>query len=90
MNFTTHKRETISGPGLQNALNKVADDWAALGEAIYKENAYADHVPESVKLLNREEHYTRAAEIRAGEVKSFTIWQRVNEVLTGECVALLP
>lgn len=87
--FITHDKRTISESEFQEALNKVADDWERLGEAIYKENAYADHVSESLKLSNRDQHYARAAEIRAGQVNSFTIWQRVTELLTGECVALL-
>ena len=88
--FRTHTGEMVQGERLQAALDAVADDWAALGHAIRRENAYAGHVSEATKdqLLARD--LKTAERIRQGEVVSFTIWQRVNEKLTGECVALLP
>lgn len=88
--FQTHTRETISGDRLQMALNKAANDWEKLGHDIYKENAYADHVTEDIKLKELQKHIDTAKAIRNGEVRTFTIWQRVNTELTGECVALLP
>ena len=88
--FRTHTGEMVQGERLQAALGAVADDWAALGHAIRREDAYASHVGEATKdqLLARD--LEAAERIRQGEVASFTIWQRVNEKLTGECVALLP
>lgn len=79
MTFTTH----------DEALNSVADDWEQLARDIRKEDAYASHVSvlekdgEMLRMMNT------AAEIRKGVIKSFTIWQRVNEKITGECVAFL-
>lgn len=87
--FRTHTGETVQGERLQTALDAVADDWAALGHAIRREDAYASHVSEEAKDQRLARDLESADRIRRGEVKSFAIWQRVNEKLTGECVALL-
>ena len=87
--FTTHTGEIVTGERLQKALKAVADDWEKLGRDIYAEDCYASHVSEDTKLKNLQDHIDRAEEIRQGIVESFTIWQRVNTKLTGECVALL-
>lgn len=86
----THTGEIVTGPRLTAALNKVADDWANLACAIRGEDAFASHVTEETKEQALTEMLERAEAIRNGDIGSFTIWQRVNEVLTGECVALLP
>lgn len=87
--FRTHTGEIVTGDRLASALNTVADDWAALGHAIRKEDAYASHVTEKTKddILLRDLAF--AETIRRGEATSFTVWQRINTTLTGECVALL-
>lgn len=80
----------ISRERLQVALDAVADDWAELGRAIRTEDRYADHVSEETKEKALCDMLLRAEAIRLGDLGSFTIWQRVNTKLTGECVALLP
>lgn len=85
----THTGEIITGERLVNARAKVADDWAALSHAIRKEDCYASHVTEAEKDDALIEGLARAEQIRRGENYSFTIWQRINTELTGECVALL-
>ena len=87
--FRTHTGEIVTGDKLQAALNAVADDWAALGRAIRAEDRYASHVTEETKDAALVKMLASAEAIRQGDVKSFTIWQRVNAKLTGECVALL-
>lgn len=87
--FRTHTGEIVTGQRLHDALNAVADDWATLGRAIRKEDRYADHVSEETKDAALAEMLARADAIRHGDLGSFTIWQRVNTKLTGECVALL-
>jgi hypothetical protein len=87
--FVTHTGEIVSGERLQDAINNVANDWANLAYAIRKENAYAPHVTEKQKEDALNKMLTSAEEIRQGNINSFTIWQRVNNYLTGECVALL-
>ncbi len=89
INFTTHIGEIIVGDKLQKALNKVGDDWEQLGYNIREENYYAPHVSEETKEANLQCHIIRASEIRRGEIKSLTIWQRVNKELTGLCIPLL-
>ena len=88
--FRTHLGEIITGPRLTDAINAVADDWAILSHAIRREDAYASHVPDAKKESILQEELAYAEEIRAGEhLNNFTIWQRVNEKLTGECIAFL-
>ena len=79
----------IAGGRLQAALTQVANDWRELAHAIYKEDHYASHVAEEHKAQYRDEMLARADAIEAGEIESFTIAQRVDTALTGECVALL-
>lgn len=89
MQFKTHTGEIVTGDRLQKALNTVADFWADNARAIRKENRYASHVTEDRKEKNLKDQLERAEQIRGGDIGSFTIWQRVNTELTGECVALL-
>lgn len=88
--FRTHNGDIIKGAELQTALDTVADDWHELAHAVYKENAYADHVTEKTKLDNLQRGIETAARIKLGEETGFWLWQRVNTVLTGECIAMLP
>lgn len=86
--FTTHIGRVVTGEELKAALSAVADDWAQLAIAIHREDCYAPHVT----LEQRDEYLIEmlkdAEDIRAGHVRSFTIRQRINTKLTGECVAL--
>lgn len=91
MNFRTHQGEVVKGKRLQAALNKVADFWAENAKAVRLEDAYADHVTEATKENILQQHLEQAERIRQGtEPMGFWLWQRVNEELTGECVAYLP
>jgi hypothetical protein len=76
-------------PKFMDACKKVANDWRELGHAILKENAYASHVTEQQKIDHLNEHLELADRIEKGEITSFTIWQRINQELTGECVGFL-
>lgn len=90
MIFRTHTGEQVQGDRLQAALNTVADWYTDNAYGIREEDLYASHVTEVQKddyLARGLEH---AEDVRAGEVTSFAVWQRVNEVLTGECVGFLP
>lgn len=88
LTFRTHDGETVTGERLNVALNAVADDWQQLAYDIRKEDRYASHVSEEKKDALLQEALHRAQEIRKGVIGSFTIWQRVNTKLTGDCVAL--
>lgn len=85
----THTGQIIRGEQVRAARAKVADDWAALGHAIRAEDDYADHVTAEEKDANLRAQLARADEIRSGDACDFTIWQRINAELTGECVPLL-
>lgn len=89
MNFRTHTGEIVSGARLTEALASVANDWADNARAIRREDHYASHVTEAEKDQYLTDDLAFAETIRNGAVTSFTIWQRVNTALTGECVALL-
>lgn len=84
-----HTGQTVNGPTLNAALAKVASDWRSLALDIRLENAYASHVTDAEKNADMNTMLDEANRIEAGEIKSFTIWQRVNTVLTGECVSFL-
>ena len=88
--FRTHTGEVVEGECLAAALKQVSDDWRRLGFDIRNEDAYADHVTEAEKDAALLTMLDEADAVASGRVQSFTIWQRVNAVLTGECVALLP
>jgi hypothetical protein len=90
MKFITHTNEIVTDERLQNALNKVADFWAENSKAIKDQNLYALHVTEEQKVLDLNKGLEFAEKIRNGYFDNFTIWQRVNTELTGECIALLP
>ena len=89
MQFKTHTGEIVTGERLQSALKQVANDWRDIARAIRSKDLYASHVTEETKDARLAEALDRADKIEAGNVGSFTIWQRVNTVLTGECVGFL-
>ena len=75
---------------IKKALNAVADFYAGNAQAIYDKDLYASHVTKETKESNLKDGLKRANDIRQGVIKSFAEWQRVNEELTGNCVAFLP
>jgi hypothetical protein len=88
--FVTHTGEAVTGERLEQAFNKVADFFESNARKIREEDPYAAHVTEETKdeLLNK--RLASVQRIREGEVRSFTVWQRINTELTGKCVAMLP
>jgi hypothetical protein len=90
MKFKTHTGEIVTGARLQDALNRVAQAWADNAKDVRTEDRYASHVAESEKDDYLREELDYAESIRQGNIDCFTIWQRVNAHLTGECVAYLP
>lgn len=86
----THTGEVVTGRRLQDARDKVSDDWSKLSYAIKEEDLYASHVSEEKKDDILTKGIELAQLIKTGEATSFTIWQRINGVLTGDCIALLP
>lgn len=88
--FRTHTGRIVSGNELEVALVEVANDYRELALAIRKENSYASHVTEEQKEENMARMFAMADDIERGEgLNNFTIWQRINTKITGECVAFL-
>ncbi len=88
--FRTHTGEIVSGERLRAAINEVADWYADNARAIRREDLYASHVTEARKEESLARGLEFAEEVRRGEACGFSVWQRINTKLTGECIALLP
>lgn len=81
--------DITKNPDFIPACKTVAKEWRRIGRAIRTQDMYASHVTEETKEKALQSMLDEADEIEKGRVKSFTIWQRVNQVLTGECVGFL-
>lgn len=88
--FRTHTGQIVKGKALKDALNRAADEYIKQAHDIRKEDAYASHVTEREKDAILKERLERAERIREGKEYGLWLWQIVNQILTGECVALLP
>lgn len=72
------------------ARKSVASDLRALAHEIRQSDPYASHVSESDKERFLLESLENADRVERGEKDgNFSIWQRINQKLTGETVALL-
>ncbi len=86
-----HTGKILTETEIAEALKKVANDLRENAYAIHSENAYASHVTQEEKERYLQERLGYANEVEKGLHNSnFTIWQRVDTMLTGECVAFLP
>jgi hypothetical protein len=89
--FRTHTGEVVTGERLQAACKAVAQWQEENARAIRREDTYASHVTEEQKEQALSEYLAWAEKNRKQEnLHNFSVWQRVNTELTGECVALLP
>lgn len=77
---------------LQAARNYAAEgSWCCMENALNDDNYFASHITwsEKQKYARRERRW--AMEVEAGlRDHNFSVWQRMNYYLTGECIALLP
>ena len=91
MTFITSNGITKSKEELKEALKVVADNKRELTEAIYILDNYASHVTEQEKKECVRKGKQLADEIENGQcnISNFWLWQLINEVFTGERVALL-
>ncbi len=86
-----HTGKILNETELANALKIVANDWRELAHAIKAENAYGSHITEAQKEQFLADGLRYADEIEKGlHNNNFTICQRVDTLLTGECIAFLP
>ena len=92
LKFIAHDGRLFEGEILQNAINSVCNDMIESAHKCFKEDTYASHVTLERKEKLRDDAIAQAERIRNGEEKltSFWLWQRINEKLTGECIAFLP
>lgn len=75
---------------IQKARGVVADNAIKSAHEIRKGD-YASHVTEDKKEEILQEDLKQAELIRSGKLDhNFTIWQRMQYVLTGECIPFLP
>ncbi len=90
--FLTSHNEVITGERLQAACEAVAAQIEASAIKVREEDAFASHVTQAGKDDYIDRFYTQvAAKIRKQEnLHNFSVWQRVNTELTGECIAFLP
>ena len=86
-----HTGKILTETELPNALKQVAYDLRKSAHAIKAENAYASHVTESEKEADLAKNLALADEVEKGlHNHTFWLWQRVDTLLTGECIAFLP
>ena len=72
------------------ARKSVASDLRALAHEIRQSDPYASHVSESDKERFLLRDLKNAEQVERGDLDSnLSIWQRINQKLTGETVALL-
>ena len=87
--FTTHLGDVVSGKELRQALHHVAEEFKGYAYAIYDQDPYASHVSEDTKQLYLVRDVLEAEHIKTGaSLHNFTIAQRVNTYLTGDCIPL--
>ena len=88
--FKTHTGAIVSQIELKKACESVAEDWRNNAYACHKGTDYPKHVSQQVKDELLEKALVTAIAIERQEnLHNFTIWQRVNTKITGECVAFL-
>lgn len=90
MTFRTHTGAIVQGAQLEAALHAVADDYVRSAHAIRREDLYASHITEAQKKEYLARGIEYAESVRRGNVSNFSVWQRINTHLTGECIAFLP
>lgn len=90
MEFITHTGEIVTGERLKEAINQYADDCIENAHGIRLEDHYAPHITEEQKDQYLKESLDRAEMIKRGyiDLNNFGVWQRVNKILTGQCIPL--
>jgi hypothetical protein len=86
-----HTGRILTESELKEALAKVANEYRETAHIMRTSNYYADHITESDKERFLVELLKKADEIEKGlHNRNFTIWQKVDYMLTGESVPFLP
>ncbi len=89
--FQTHTGEIVTGDRLQAACEAVALWYEENARACLTSDDYPPHVTQQTKEDLARQRYEWAESVRKRDnLTNFSVWQRVNARLTGECVAFLP
>lgn len=91
--FKTSTGETLTAdnPRLIAACETVAQFYEENARAILASKDFPAHVTQARKEEMARYRHTWAKQTRQREnLANFSVWQRVNTELTGECVAFLP
>ena len=80
----------VSGDRLAAGLQVVGDWYEENARAVHRDDPYAAHVTRERKEMILAEKLAFAADVRAGKSLGFSVWQRLNQHFTGECIAFLP
>jgi len=89
MKFRTHTGEIVTGERLEKACHSVACWMEKNAQSVFDSDPYASHVTKEQKLKILHDNFDAAQNVKElKNLNNFTIWQRVNAELTGECVAL--
>ena len=83
------KHYNSNDPELVEAIDEVSIFFLILAFRKFIADDYADHVHENTKIDNFLKEIQSAIEIKNGRIDNFTVSQRINTILTGECVPLL-
>ena len=90
--FRTSTGQIISGEALQQACNQLAVWYDNQAVLVRQEDCFDSHVTQAAKDDYIKRYYTDTAQAvrERSNLANFTIWQKLNTILTGECVAFLP
>lgn len=91
LQFRTSLGDIVTGKRLTDALYEVGEAFKGYAYGTYDSDPYASHVTELDKMQYLIDGVLNGERIKTGAtLHNFTIAQRVNTILTGECIALLP
>jgi hypothetical protein len=86
-----HTGKILTESELKEALATVANEYRETAHIMRTSSYYADHITESDKERFLVESLKNADEIEQGlHNRNFTIWQKVDYLLTGESIPFLP
>ena len=87
----THTGKIIEGDELKHYLAIVANGLRANANAIHVEDKYASHITKEQKEQYLKKRLDYANEVENGQHnKNFAIWQKLDYIIEGTSVALLP
>ena len=87
----THTGKIIEGDELKHYLAIVANDLRATANAIHVKDKYASHITKEQKEQYLKQRLEYANEVENGQHnKNFAIWQKLDYIIEGTSVALLP